>query len=752
MNLEPAAARSQNSSYSAAWRGASITLILSILTWSGITAYNRIFLTSPGLGVSLAVLKLFLYMVLCGGTVLLIIRLTQRLSGSYIWGLASSLAFLHYHVWRSTSWEGFLWLTIGLILPVSLIGAGIGHLLVHIRYSHSSPRKWPVRFSLVGGGGLFIYSMSWFILDGHSPPSPINAAFITDVTFPHIAMPDPSIKGPYPVKHLNYGSGTDKHRPVFGNQTDMVTASVDASPFIEGWDKNHGWSRTNYWGFDPTTFPLQARVWYPEGEGPFPLVLIVHGNHAMEEFSDPGYAYLGELLASKGYILASVDQNFLNSTFSSRLDAYRGREWNTELDARGWMLLEHLQLWHDWQNTSGNPFYGKVDTTRIGLIGHSRGGEAVAIAAMFNRMSRYPDDANITFDYGFNIRGIIAIAPVDRYHPAGLWTTVTDVDYLVLHGTHDADVRSFRGARQYERVVFTGEAYNYKASVYIYGANHGQFNTVWGRTDSSFPWNNLLNLRDLMPPEEQRRIGAVYISAFLDISLRDQRKYLPLMNDYRTGRNWLPDTIYLTQFSDTSYQYIADFDEDMDVRTTTKPGGRLEAEGLSIWREKRVALKKGDKATNAVYIGWDQEDETITASYTIHLPVVEPPLTPDQLLTFTLADAKEKTGENGESSIDPVDWTIEMTDTSGHTARLPLSRFALLQPQLEVQVNKSDMFNTGKTSEPVYQNFEFPLSLFQGTNTDLDVTALSRIRFLFDRSPQGVIILDNLGFRSSFSN
>ena len=63
---------------------------------------------------------------------------------------------------------------------------------------------------------------------------------------------------------------------------------------------------------DEKHLPVNARVWYPDGPGPFPLVLIVHGNHDMRKFSDPGYAYLGEHLASRGFILASIDENFLN--------------------------------------------------------------------------------------------------------------------------------------------------------------------------------------------------------------------------------------------------------------------------------------------------------------------------------------------------------------------------------------------------------------------------------------------------------
>ena len=59
-------------------------------------------------------------------------------------------------------------------------------------------------------------------------------------------------------------------------------------------------------------------------------MLIVHGNHNYRQFSDPGYEYLGALLASRGFILASVDENFLNGL-------------SGENDARAWVLLKHLE-------------------------------------------------------------------------------------------------------------------------------------------------------------------------------------------------------------------------------------------------------------------------------------------------------------------------------------------------------------------------------------------------------------------------
>jgi hypothetical protein len=177
---------------------------------------------------------------------------------------------------------------------------------------------------------------------------------------------NPSQYGKFPVLSLTYGSGTDKQRAEFGKDRALTTEPVDASPFVKG---SEGWRmklRKWHWGFDFDSFPVNGRVWYPDGDGPFPLVLVVHGNHSMEEHSDPGYAWLGELMASRGFILVSVDENFFNGSWRGGL--------NTENDGRGWMLLRHLSVWRGWNEGSDNPFAGKVDMDRIALIGHSRGG------------------------------------------------------------------------------------------------------------------------------------------------------------------------------------------------------------------------------------------------------------------------------------------------------------------------------------------------------------------------------------------
>ena len=128
----------------------------------------------------------------------------------------------------------------------------------------------------------------------------------------------------------------------------------------------------------------------------------------------------------------------------------------------------------------------------IALIGHSRGGEAVAIAASYNTLPFFPDDATLKFDYNFSIKALVAIAQIDRRYRRR--SKLENVNFLALQGSYDSDESAFHGLRQFNRVRFSDDNYWFKAGVYIHGANHGQFNTDWGHEDSGLPSSWLLNL------------------------------------------------------------------------------------------------------------------------------------------------------------------------------------------------------------------------------------------------------------------
>jgi dienelactone hydrolase len=568
-------------------------------------------------------------------------------------------------------------------------------------------------------------------------------------------LANPAHNGPYHVNKLFYGVGNDIRRPEYGASVHIKARTVDASDFFKdfkGWKK---WARRKYWGFDVDKLPLNARVWYPEGAGPFPLALIVHGNHGMAEFSDPGYAYLGELLASRGFILASIDENFLNSGLFHDLPKQQ--------QVRGWILLEHLKLWREWNEAAGNPFHGKVDMGHIALMGHSRGGEAAATAALFNRLQYYPDNADIRFDYGFAIQAVVAIAPADgQYKPAGQHRWIQDVSYLTLQGAHDADVSSFMGSRQWDHVRYTKPGPWFKAEIYAYRANHGQFNTVWGRTDAGEPLSWFLNLKPLMPGEQQRRISKTYIAAFLEATLKGRREYLPLFEDWRVGRAWLPDTIYINRFQDASYVPLASFQEDADITTTTAPGGRIAGEKLSIWREGRIPWRGGDRDYNGVFLGWNRAKGASAAAYAITLPegaAAKWQLGKTSTIELSIAaldedaplpgkkkkDEKPKEKEQSKKERESPDFTIELVTSAGVTASAPVSRFAAIPPPLKEKFTKLDPMESAayeKDWEPVLQTVRAPLAAFQG----IDPSKVTVVRLKFDRTAMSVICISGIGF------
>jgi hypothetical protein len=660
------------------------------------------------------------------------------------------------------------------LLLVVLAGAGLSVLL---RRGPGQPGTVPATLAVlmlltaVVTAGVLIF---WLAAPGTDP----FLAGTQPVTGGHVSpldAPDPSRAGPCPIASLCYGSGTDRHRPEYGQKVDLKTDCVDASSFLPPSPKRLGaWVRRKYWGFESNNLPLNARVWFPKDDGTYPLVLIVHGNHRMDQFSDPGYAYLGELLASRGFIVASIDENFFNRSWAGDLGGGQG--------ARAWLLLKHLELWRRWNEQEGHPFYQKVDLANIALIGHSRGGEAIVHAAEFNQLRHHPNNANVPFHFGFAIKTLIALAPTEgQYQHGGPSVPLRDINYLVLQGSHDGDLRSFFGAERYRRIAFTGEQYRMKAALYIYRANHAQFNTVWGSCDQSPPAGYLLNRGPILGPEDQRTIAKVYLTAFLEATLHEDPQYIPLFRDHHHAAHWLPETVYFSRFQDSDFHTITDFDEATQATETTVPGGSQQGEHLAAWNRREMKARNGQPIGDcAVVLGWNTEpprNDTPTGapSYTITLPEVLPPgwwLDEQTILSFCLADTGEQcppalgadpaaasaspgAGVCGPAgALDPnrnrapIDLTLELVASNGCTASLPLSRCLPLQPALKVTFSKWRLWEhvcSESPVEPVLQTFEIPLAAFTKASPEFAPALLRQVRFRFDRTRAGVLLLDNVG-------
>ena len=570
-------------------------------------------------------------------------------------------------------------------------------------------------------------------------------------------LTDPSEPGPYEVTSLTYGSGTDRFRRAFGADVDLVTEPVDASAFVTSWKPLRTW----YWGFDQHELPINGRVWLPQGEGPYPVVLIVHGNHTMEDFSDAGYDYLGELLASRGFLTVSVDQNFVNYSVLSGLP-------NDDYILRAWLLLHHLQAVDKLSQAPGTALSGKADLSSIALIGHSRGGQAAALAAGYEAYFTVADKEQYLTGLDYDITSVVAIAPTDKkLEERNL--RLNDVNYLVLHGANDSDVSSFDGERQYNRIVYptVGSEPLFKSALYIDDANHGQFNTAWGRMDIKLPLRWLMNQREIMPGEDQRKIAKTFISAFLEATLHEKCEYVPLFRDYRLGGHWLPDTTMRQQYTDTDMITIADYQEDSNRDTGSRRGATLHGEGLSRWEEEDLKNRQnGSKHNRVAFLGWsnargDEQEEGsegesgdegaiksntgIAAAYELKLP---------QGMSGRLSTASELVLALAPTTADgrELDFSIVLTDADGTTAALSLAEAAEeLKPLLTNRFLNGGPLNrwikNGRlqpSSEIVLHDYRLPLAAFAEQTPALDLARIVSIRLVFDRTPDGELVLDNV--------
>ena len=119
--------------------------------------------------------------------------------------------------------------------------------------------------------------------------------------------------------------------------------------------------------------------------GRHPLAIICHGNHNVlrangtEIFSYQGYSgfsgppavgtgpYLQEALALNGIISVSVNMNPANL-----LDSF--------IETRARLAIAALRKMQQLDGKVGSRYHRKIDFQRVALIGHSRGGDAVARA------------------------------------------------------------------------------------------------------------------------------------------------------------------------------------------------------------------------------------------------------------------------------------------------------------------------------------------------------------------------------------
>ena len=527
--------------------------------------------------------------------------------------------------------------------------------------------------------------------------------------------------------------------------------------------------------FQPTDFPgpveLRASIHYPTVlAGPYPVIVLLHGRHATcfkggsqllqwpctTNGSQPipsfqGYDYVAESLASNGYVVVSVSANGVNAVdnFVFDLGAL----------ARAELMQKHLDILKGFNTTGGAPFgnkfIGKFDLTRVGTMGHSRGGEGVVRHYVLNNDLGSP----------YGIKAVFPLAPVDfnRF-------VVNNAALNVLLPYCDGDVSDLQGVH-----FFDDARYNVPADTapkhyeLVMGANHNFYNTIWSPS-SPFPgaandWlafvpgghsdshcgNGKSSQR--LTEAQQQGTGLAYMSAFFRAYVGGETQFLPIL----TGDAPPPPS---AQTNNLFVSYHAPANRRLDVNrlltdtnlTVNTVGGAATQTGLTPYElcggdspqpqrclpdqanarqpHTTPSARSPLRGLSQLITGWNN----FTGNYTNNIPAALGNVSNFQAIQFRVsvnfADVRNLEGL-------AQDFRVVLTDAAGNWTSVRVSDVssALYFPPGEV----------GPVPKVVLNTVRVPLSAFTGVN----LNNVRSVQFTFNERLQGGVLITDVAFASA---
>lgn len=574
------------------------------------------------------------------------------------------------------------------------------------------------------------------------------------------AQEDPGATGPHPVTVVEYS----------GNAVDLGCDSNGANCSIPGVE-------------------FQAQVHHPSGlsNGPFPIVVMIHGRHPTcydtttgEGFmawpctsgravlpNYKGYDYIASLLASHGIIAVSISANGINA----RDDMVGGG-----YIERAELIQRHLDRWAVFNTTGAAPFgtsfVGLVSLGNVGTMGHSRGGRAVVQHLSLN--------ASLGAPYG--IRAVLPLAPIRNTESL----VVNNVPLAVMLGYCDGDtdvdgVRYFDASR-YNVATDTAPKYVMLGM----GANHNFFNRYWTRdqfapgtccsanpptscdcaaenscacvsrddwaradpsqTDAFCGRNAVSNGR--LTSAEQRAFAKAYVAAFFRKHLTGANQFDPLLQgDALPPPSAGSATVYQSYFPPTRDRRDLnrivssdDLSSNAFSGVTAPTAAAPAVTGLAQYSLCGPGTSSSGGFTSCVTttsrephsktvlleLGWPNT----SASYSNLLPVPNRDVSNFSTLQFRVG---VDYSDSRNTAAQAQDFSIRLADNGGRTSTVRASDYSdvLYYPP-----------GTGNHRASVLSTLRIPMNAL----LDVDITAIKSVDLIFDRKPTGGIMVSDITF------
>jgi dienelactone hydrolase len=290
--------------------------------------------------------------------------------------------------------------------------------------------------------------------------------------------------------------------------------------------------------FHTMPIPLTGAIAVPDGPGPFPWVVLLHGRHPGCHFADGGdsqwpcppgsetrydwgLAYLAQGLAEAGYGVLVPN---LNGAFTDTYGATAANRSALADQRSGQIIDAHLsRLGAAHRGDTGDfgiSLVGQVDRSKLAIVGHSMGGGAAALVALTQQ-----DAMSSWVAAGLGPPSALVLVAPTRSQPVAEYPDVfrlPDIPTAVLMGGCDRDIFDFSSLYYLETARQDPRRTTPALGVLLWGANHNFFNAAVAPDD----YYRQPNQGDLCDPQRSpHRLSRViqeatlrqYVTDFLQV-------------------------------------------------------------------------------------------------------------------------------------------------------------------------------------------------------------------------------------------